>query len=780
MKRLEKTLFSEDEPPRVAITGLGGVGKTQIALELAYRAKARHPGCSVFWIPATNPESLQLALREVGQQLRIPGINDKQANVKKLVQRHLSQEDAGQWLLIIDNVDDVNMWNNELRAHLPNSHRGCVVCTTRSLKVATEIAVAPNVIEVSAMDESMAMRMLGKLLIDHELLAHNHDARELLERLIFLPLAIAQAAAYINRNKLTLSHYLNLMNEQEDDVIELLSEDFEDQGRYQDAKNPIATTWMITFEQIQQTDSLAAEYLSFMACIDPKDVPLSLLPPATSEKAMTDAIGTLSAYSFVTRRVADTALEVHRLVHLATRNWLKSQDWLEKRHRLSVRSWFNSKKRLKQKTRLCAWTDKAMARLAEVVPLKNHHEIKVWKAYLPHARYIISCTTEEKQINQRTELRQNMAQCLRFEGRYTEAENILLPLVENLKQVVGENYEWTLDCTNDLAWLYYLEGRYEDAENLNLRVIKVGTSVCGVDHAIVLRAKSSLALFYSQQGRWKEAEELQLNILDTYLRMHGEEHHDTLITKGSLARTYYEQERWKEAEELQLKVLEISSRVLDEEHPDTLIARGNLARTYYKQGRWKEAEELDVKVLETRSRVLSEEHPATLVSMFDLAGTYYKQKRWKEAEKLEVKALEISLRVLGEEHFDTLTFMDHLAITYSSQERWEEAEKLDVKALEIRLRVLGEEHPKTLSSMHDLACTLYGQSRRGSAVSLMEKCYQIRERVLGAQHDGTLGSLKWLEYLRREDLDECEKKNIERDGEGKSDHDEGEDMYISR
>ena len=163
------------------------------------------------------------------------------------------------------------------------------------------------------------MQMLSKSLIDQELLQNHDDIIKLLQKLTFLPLAIVQAAAYINENGTTLADYLLLLEDQEQIVIELLSEEFEDEGRYRDTKNPVATTWLVSFEQIRRRDPLAADFLSFTSCVDPRDIPQSLLPPAASRKEI-DAIGTLSAYSFVSQRSADQSLDFHRLVHLATWN----------------------------------------------------------------------------------------------------------------------------------------------------------------------------------------------------------------------------------------------------------------------------------------------------------------------------------------------------------------------------------------------------------------------------------------------------------------------------
>ena len=557
LNRIENALFTDRQPPKIAITGLGGVGKTQIVLELAYRTKEKHQDCSVFWIPVTTAESLQQAFTDIGQQLEVPGIEEKQADIKKLVQRHLSQESAGQWLLIVDNVDDIEIWNHELKAYLPKSQQGYVVCTTRNRRVAVKIARS-NVIEVAEMDEEMAMQLLTKSLMNQEFLNSRQDARNLLEQLTFLPLAIVQAAAYINENGIALSEYLALLEEQEQDVIDLLNEDFDDDGRYEDVKNPVATTWLVSFEHIRRLDPLAAEYLSFMSCIDPKDIPQALLPPAQSRKKETDAIGTLNAYSFVSKRAADEALDVHRLVHLAMRNWLRTNnEWL-------------------------VWADKTLERLLEVIPLDGNGNKKVWKACLPHAHHILGCTAEENQIGNRTYLLGHMAVCLKVEGRYNEASNAFSLLVKTLQQVLGEEHPKTLDNMGNLAATYRAQGRLEDAETLALHVLEVETRVLGdKDHPSILSTRDNLAITYYMQGRWKEAEELQLQVMEARLRVFGDEHPRTLISMGNLSSTYSKQWRWKEAEELQVQVMETSLRVLGTEDPCTLNSIANRAARYY-------------------------------------------------------------------------------------------------------------------------------------------------------------------------------------------------------
>jgi hypothetical protein len=115
-----------------------------------------------------------------------------------------------------------------------------------------------------------------------------------------------------------------------EDAIDLLSEGFENEGRYRNVNNPVAATWVISFNQICRHNSLAADYLSFMACIDSKDIPRSLLPASSSRKKETDALGTLDAYSFIIKRLGGQAFDLHRLVHLAPRNWWRKEAQLAK------------------------------------------------------------------------------------------------------------------------------------------------------------------------------------------------------------------------------------------------------------------------------------------------------------------------------------------------------------------------------------------------------------------------------------------------------------------
>ncbi|THD00199.1 hypothetical protein EYZ11_000390 [Aspergillus tanneri] len=608
--KVEELFGKMNGPSKVAICGLGGVGKTQIALELAYRVRERDPTCSVFWIPCTSYASIEQAYMGIAQTIGIQEV--KPADAKERVKGHLSQASGQKWLLIFDNADNMDMWVGgkagviELANYLPQSEEGHILFTTRNRKLAVRLA-SPFLVDISEPDIETSVKILEKALLQNDLLENSDATIALLEQLMFLPLAITQAAAYINSNNIKLSDYTVLLKEQEPDVIELLSEDFGDDWRYHETQNPVATTWLISFQQIQQSNPLAADYLSFMACINPRDIPQSLLPPAISKKKRHEAIGLLKAFAFVSEQDHDHALSLHRLVHLSTRNWLREHQQFH----LQIQ--------------------RTADQFDQVFPDNNHANQKLWRDYLPHALSLTGEMEFQEDLAKYIGLVKAIGRCLRTDGRYNEAAVLFEKLVSVQRN--GNN-------DPDISTLISL---------------------------------ADLASTYWHQGRWKEAEELEMQVLDIRKRVLGLEHPNTLTSMANLARSYASQGRWKKAEELEVQVLDIHKRVLGLEHPNTLTSIANLASTYADQGRWKEAEELKVRALNIRKRVLGLEHPNTLTSMANLARLYAAQGRWKEAEELEVQALNIRKRVLGLEHPDTLTSMANLAYTWNSRKKIHDA-----------------------------------------------------------------------------------------------------------
>ena len=230
-------LFTEDRTTKIAITGLVGVGKTQVLLELAHHAKEMYENCLIIWMAAINMDGIQQSYQGVAQQLGIPGWEEGKVNVKKLVQEYLSREITGRWLLIL--ISRSQREFNPLMDYLPRSKQGCIVSTTRDRKTAVKLAYE-NVVEVPLMDENVASQLPQKYLINKDLLKNKEDVKALLTTLEFLPLALVRQRAFINENGVALAKYLSLLNDHDEKVVDLLSEGLEDEGRYHDIKNPVA------------------------------------------------------------------------------------------------------------------------------------------------------------------------------------------------------------------------------------------------------------------------------------------------------------------------------------------------------------------------------------------------------------------------------------------------------------------------------------------------------------------------------------------------------------
>jgi tetratricopeptide (TPR) repeat protein len=556
IQKIENLITVPDGPRKLAITGLGGVGKTQIALELAYRMRDQEPECSIFWIPCTSYEAVEQGCMSIAQRVGLHNVEP--AEVKERVQSYFSQTDK-KWILIFDNADEIDVWIRgkpaapPLKNIIPQSEHGHVLFTSRNRQLALKLA-ASNVVSVPDVDLKTGKEIFRKLLMRKDLLEEDHVTNALLEQLSFLPLAISQAAAYINQNDISLARYMLLLGEQESSMIELLDEEFADDGRYAGIQNTVATTWLISFLQIQQVDKVASDYLSFMACINPQDIPESILPAATSAKRKVEALGLLKAYSFVSAQVDDSIFSLHRLVHLATRNWLRKRETLQ------------------------SWIETTADQLDKSFPNSNYDNRQKWRDYLPHALYLANSAEFQAHQDNYHDFLTRIGSCLQSDGRYGEAE------------VVFRN------------------------------VLEMREGACGPEHADTLTSVSQLGSVLARQGKYEEAEAMHRRALQGYEKVLGPEHPDTLTSMANLASMYFDQKRLVKAEELEVQVFESRKRMVGPEHPETLTSMHNLAFTWKELGKVSSAFSLLKKCVDLRNKALGLDHPHTTLSSNTLLG----------------------------------------------------------------------------------------------------------------------------------------------------------------
>ena len=214
---------------------------------------------------------------------------------------------------------------------------------------------------------------------------------------------------------------------------------------------------------------------------------------------------------------------------------------------------------------------------------------------------------------------------------------------------------------NYLANLYYSQGRYSEAEPLLVQALELRNRLLGEDHRNVATSLNNLALLYKSQGRYSEAEPLYLQALELYKRLLGEDHRNVATSLNNLALLYDSQGRYSEAEPLYLQALELIKRLLGEDHPYVASSLNNLAGLYKSQGRYSEAEPLYLQALELRKRLLGEDHPDVATSLNNLALLYKSQGKYSEAEPLYLQALELAERVLGVNHPNTVIVRKNLA-----------------------------------------------------------------------------------------------------------------------
>ncbi len=197
-----------------------------------------------------------------------------------------------------------------------------------------------------------------------------------------------------------ITEYLRLLRGTDQDMASLMSREFHDSTRYRGSQNAVATTWLVSFDQIRKSDDAVADLLSFLSCIEPKGIPQSILPRLELEEHMAHAIGTLCGYAFLTRRGDSRIFDMHSLVHLATRIWIQREG------------------------RTATTNEKAIQHLATVFPDNDYANRNLWREYLPHVFRILQ-HNEELDIEEKFDLLSWVGRCLRVDGRIKEAVKYL-------------------------------------------------------------------------------------------------------------------------------------------------------------------------------------------------------------------------------------------------------------------------------------------------------------------------------------------------------------------
>ncbi|OAL43741.1 kinesin light chain [Pyrenochaeta sp. DS3sAY3a] len=598
LETLKDKLIGSQDCRKITVVGLGGTGKTQIVLQFAYFMKEAQCDLSIFWMPALSMEGFEQTCTEIVRQLRIP--HEGGENAKELVQTYLSTPEAGRWLIILDNADDADIVfgsteTNGILDYMPTGEHGMTVFTTRNMQVATSLTGA-DVLELDAMNRVDATNFLRKCLIKKESL-HESTINELLDELACLPLAIAQAAAYLNMNRTSIGTYLRLLRNTEQDIVGLMSKEFRDDTRYKGTPNAVATTWVVSFTQIRERDEVSANLLSFMSCIEWKAIPRSILPSITSQESMESAIGLLHAYSFISRRDSDDEesnsqneeikYDMHRLVHLATRIWISQQGDV-----------------------VLVWV-RALDHLSSIFPDTEYANHARWRAYLPHAFRLLG----DRQVpisGPFAFLCHQVGACLRIDGRTLEAIRWVKECSEWRKVLDVDHPQRNqnrLISEYGLARAYLCGGQVKRGIDLLCYVVSIQEQVLVESHQSILSSKSLLAQTYIRDRQIDRAIALLEDMVDIMQRHYDAKHRSRLLVEHHLAYAYLEGGQIKPAAELFERILSVLEEMEGKDQEFGLSVQHDLARAYFYDHQVDKAIQIEEYIVDIRNETLSEDDP---------------------------------------------------------------------------------------------------------------------------------------------------------------------------
>jgi tetratricopeptide (TPR) repeat protein len=721
------------------ITGLGGIGKSRLAVEYAYRYGAAYD--LVWWIRAEDRATLRSDYVELAQALGLPSDQDDQA-VASLRQELRRRRD---WLLVFDNAEEPD----ELFRLLPDRHSGHVLITTQRREWPHAETRHLGVLSAPAAVGYLQRR--GKV-------ADEANAAELAVALGRLPLMLVQAASVI-ADGMPASDYLDLLREQSPELFA--------EGRTEDDHVTIDSTWRVSVERLADRSPTALALFRLASFLNADAIPLARLkawPGMPAELAdalaspfqLTKATRALSEYSLA--EASDGLLSVHRMVQAVTRTELGGDE--------------------------PRWSKIALTTISAAFP-QDVRDPKTWEtceAVLAHA---LTCAEHAVRLNTSTttamELLNRAAVYLLARGRIDLAGSVVaqaLTIAEPLNQddlvflscrntygqvllargdlpaarlsqeevykarteILGPEDPDTLRAGRDLVEVLYRQGHPIDASQLQDRLVEAFTSVLGADDLETITSHAYQATLLRDAGQFAQARAIEEQVVEARSRVLGPEHPNTLTAKGNLATTLRELGKLGDARAIEEQVVEARSRVLGPEHPNTLAAKANLAVTLSELGKLGDARAIEEQVIEARSRVLGPEHPNTLAAKANLAVTLRELGKLGDACAIQEQVAEAANRVLGPEHPDTLAARNNLATTLSGLGKLGDARAIEEQVVETISRVLGPEHPDTLAARNNLATTLSGLGELGDAQAIAEETVATADRVLGEEHRVTLHS----------------------------------------
>ncbi|HEU5373950.1 MAG TPA: tetratricopeptide repeat protein [Ktedonobacteraceae bacterium] len=711
------------------VKGLGGVGKTQIAVEYAYRAREQDRYFHTIWINAASEEAILTSFQTLAE--RLPNFAERdEKDQHKLIAAVLRwiEQCPQSWLLIVDNADDLSL----IQPSLPQQGQGSIVLTTR----AAAVGWLANPIEVEQMGLIEGTQFL--LHRTHRLSASDEECNEASNVVIALdgfPLALDQAGAYIEETGCGFDDYLQIYEQHR---AALLARRGKQATNY---PHSVATTWSLSFEKVEQAHPAAAELLRLCAYLFPDHIPEELLTqgaaywPAILRDGVTDPLRfnelleALLAFSLVKRLAREHLLSLHRLVQAVQLDLMD----LEMQQR---------------------WAERVVRAVNTLFPADPEEQVDSWSQCLRYLEQAQACDQliqrYHLQFPDAAELLDRAGIYLREHASYSLAEPLFLRALSIAEQQWGLQHLQVATSLNNLGVLYREQGQYSQAEPLLQRALHIREQALGPHHPRLVYNLNSLGLLYYEQGQYSQAEPLlqrALRIQEQASDTHSSWFATSLNHLGNL---YKEQGQPSQAEPLLQRALHIREQILDQHHPDIASSCNNLGLLYYEQGQYSQAEPLLQRALHIWEQVLGPHHPDVANSLNNLGLLYYEQGQPSQAEPPLQRALHIREQALGPYHPDVASSCSNLGLLYYEQGQYSQAESLLQRALHI-----WEQTPDThlswlASCLNNLGILYKDQGQLSRAEPLLQRALHIREQALGLHHPRLVPCLNNLGELALE------------------------------
>jgi TIR domain/Tetratricopeptide repeat/NB-ARC domain len=616
---VRERLLAGDQAVVQALHGVGGMGKTQLAAEYAYRFAGSYD--LAWWVNAEQGGLIGDQVAALGAALGGVQAGAGTEVVRAAVLAKLREQ--GRCLLVFDSAEipaDVTPW-------LPGGS-GHVLITTRASGWA-EVAASVEV-DVLARSESVAIlqdRVPGLSAVDADGLA---------AELGDLPLAVAQAAGFMAETGMPAGQYLGLLRTR---AGELLT-----QGTPGSYPRSLAAVTGLAADRLAAEDPAAAELASLCAFLAPEPIPEELftapavLPGelavrAADPLAWRQTLARLGRQSLA--RVDYRGVVMHRLTQAILRDRLTPGQAAATRERTEALLVASSPGDAEDPARWPRWARLIPHVLAADLAATSHDGLRG-----------LACLA-----------------CLHLllRGDARSAHDLADHLYQHWRDRLGADHANTLVAANYLAWALRDVARYAEARDLDLDTLDRQRRVLGEDHPDTLGSASNLAVDLRLLCEMQAALELDQDTWDRRRRVLGEDHRSTLRSANNLAIDLRKLGETRAARELDQHTWDRRRRVLGEDHPDTLGSATNLAADLRLLGEVQAARELDQHTLDRKRRVLGDDHPDTLRSANNLAADLRQLGKVKAALELDQDTWDRRRRVLGEDHRDTMTSADNLA-----------------------------------------------------------------------------------------------------------------------